>query len=39
MQNFIQDKVYTTTTVDFDGLPILFIPWICDDNEQKLLEQ
>jgi len=27
-------KVYTRTTeVEFDGLPILFIPWICDDNE------
>ena len=29
-------KVYThATTVDFDGLPILFIPWICDDNESE----
>ena len=29
-------KVYTqSTTVDFDGLPILFIPWICDDNEAE----
>ena len=29
-------KVYThATTVDFDGLPILFIPWICDDNEAE----
>lgn len=26
-------KVYTKSTeVEFDGLPILFIPWICDDN-------
>lgn len=26
-------KVYTQSTeVEFDGLPILFIPWICDDN-------
>src|SRR6056300_1672526 len=26
-------KVYTSSiTVDFDNLPILFIPWICDDN-------
>ena len=29
-------KVYThATTVEFDGLPILFIPWICDDNENE----
>ena len=29
-------KVYTqSTTVEFDGLPILFIPWICDDNEAE----
>ena len=29
-------KVYThTTQVEFDGLPILFIPWICDDNEAE----
>ena len=29
-------KVYThATTVEFDGLPILFIPWICDDNEAE----
>ncbi len=27
-------KVYTKTTeVELGGLPILFIPWICDDNE------
>ena len=27
-------KVYTKTTeVELDGLPVLFIPWICDDNE------
>jgi len=26
-------KVYTSSiTVEFDNLPILFIPWICDDN-------
>ena len=24
--------------VVFDGLPILFVPWICDDNEQITLE-
>ena len=31
-------KVYThATTVDFDGLPILFIPWICDDNEAETI--
>ena len=29
-------KVYThATEVEFDGLPILFIPWICDDNEAE----
>ena len=33
-------KVYTKTTeVDFDGLPILFIPWICDDNEKDSVEK
>ena len=26
-------KIYTrATTVNFDGLDILFLPWICDDN-------
>ena len=26
-------KIYTSATdMEFDGLPILFIPWICDDN-------
>ena len=31
-------KVYThATTVNFDGLPILFIPWICDDNEAETI--
>jgi hypothetical protein len=25
--------IYTkSTVVDFDGTPILFVPWICDDN-------
>ena len=29
-------KIYThATEVEFDGLPILFIPWICDDNEAE----
>jgi len=29
-------KVYLTAeTVTFDNLPILFIPWICDDNQQE----
>ena len=29
-------KVYThATEVEFDGLPIMFIPWICDDNEAE----
>lgn len=32
-------KVYTlATTVEFDGLPILFIPWICDDNEAESIK-
>jgi len=31
-------KVYThATTVNFDNLPILFIPWICDDNEAETI--
>ena len=33
-------KLYTKTTeVEFDNLPILFIPWICDDNETDLLKR
>ena len=24
-------------SVDFDGIPILFIPWICDDNREQIL--
>ena len=33
-------KVYTRTTeVEFDNLPILFIPWICDDNETESVEK
>ena len=33
-------KVYTQTTeVEFDNLPILFIPWICDDNETDSVEK
>ena len=31
-------KVYThAMEVEFDGLPILFIPWICDDNEAETI--
>ena len=31
-------KIYThATEVEFDGLPILFIPWICDDNEAETI--
>ena len=32
-------KVYThATTVNFDdNLPILFIPWICDDNDAETI--
>ena len=33
-------KVYTRTTeVEFNGLPILFIPWICDDNESDSVQK
>ena len=33
-------KIYTTTTnVEFGGLPILFIPWICDDNHDDSIYQ
>ncbi len=33
-------KVYTKTTeVEFDGLSILFIPWICDDNEADSVQR
>lgn len=27
------------TEVDFNGVPILFIPWICDNNRDQVLEQ
>jgi len=33
-------KIYTSSkTVEFDGLPILFIPWICDDNHDDSIFQ
>ena len=33
-------KLYTSAkTVEFDGLPILFIPWICDDNHDDSIFQ
>ena len=33
-------KIYTNaTTLEFDNLPILFIPWICDDNYEDSLYQ
>jgi len=33
-------KIYTNaTTLEFDNLPILFIPWICDDNYDDSLYQ
>ena len=33
-------KLYTSSkTVEFDGLPILFIPWICDDNHDDSIFQ
>jgi DNA repair exonuclease SbcCD nuclease subunit len=27
------------TTVEFDGCPILLLPWICDDNRDRSLEE
>lgn len=32
-------KTYTkhAESVTFDGVPILFIPWICDDNRKQIL--
>lgn len=32
-------KIYSSdsTEVTFDGVPILFIPWICDDNREQVL--
>ena len=33
-------KIYTKTTqVEFDGLDMLFIPWICDDNREDTIFQ
>jgi len=26
------------TTLDFDGIPIDIVPWICDDNEKEVLD-
>ena len=26
-------------TIDFDGIPIDVIPWLCDDNEDKIFEE
>ena len=32
-------RVYTDpTTVDFGGVPILLLPWICDENYERPLE-
>jgi len=32
-------SVYTEpTTVDFDGVPILLLPWICDENRDESLQ-
>lgn len=33
-------QVYSSdaTEVTFDGVPILFIPWICDDNRKQVIE-
>jgi len=33
---FPQFKIYRETTeVTFDGLPILFVPWICEENREQ----
>ena len=33
-------KVYTSSqTINFDGLDVLFIPWICDTNREDTLHQ
>lgn len=34
-------KTYTkhAECVNFDGVPILFIPWICDDNREQILNE
>ena len=33
-------KIYTSATdMEFDGLPILFIPWICDDKNDDSIYQ
>ena len=29
----------TPTTVDFDGFPILLLPWICDDNRDRVFDE
>lgn len=33
-------KTYTkhAESVTFDGVPVLFIPWICDDNRKQVLD-
>lgn len=33
-------KTYTkhAESVTFDGVPVLFIPWICDDNRKQILD-
>jgi DNA repair exonuclease SbcCD nuclease subunit len=32
-------RIYESAeVVEFDGVPILFIPWICDDNREETLE-
>ena len=42
LQDYIRDgriSLYTEPkTVDFDGVPIDFIPWITDDNRDKIAE-
>ena len=31
-------SVYTEpTTIDIDGLPVLLLPWICDENYERTL--
>ena len=29
----------TPATVDFDGCPILLLPWICDDNRDRVFDE
>ena len=38
LEGYDNISVYTEpTTVDFDGIPILLLPWICDENRDESL--